>query len=230
MSKVYYTTIAGQSKIAENTWEVSFKYPSNFSFQAGQYIQVEVPQLLYPDSTGTSRLFSIASSPLDQKKISISFRDTGSGFKRSLKELSLGSPINIEGPHGFITLPQSSIYPLVLIAGGIGITPYMSMIRLYEERSFTFPITLLYANRNKESAAYLQELQDIASRNKKFILKPKFGRIDEQFILQNTKNIGLEKYLWYVVGPPLMVEDIKNKLVIMGIDPLRILDEPYTGY
>jgi ferredoxin-NADP reductase len=230
MSKVYYTTIDGRTKIAENTWEVSFKYPLNFSFQAGQYIQVEVPQLLYPDSKGSSRLFSIASSPIDQKKVSIAFRDTGSGFKRSLKELPLGSPINIEGPHGFITLPQNSIYPLVLIAGGIGITPYMSMIRYYSERSFTFPITLLYANRNKESAAYLSELQDLANRNKNFILKPKFGRIDEQFILQNTKKTGIEKYLWYVVGPPLMVEDIKNRLIIMGINPLRILEESYTGY
>jgi len=106
--------------------------------------------------------------------------------------------VNIEGPHGFFTLPQSSTRPPVFIAGGIGITPYLSMIRFVAERGFTFPMTLLYANRSKEAAAYREELQDIANRNKYFILKNRFGIIDEQFIRQNVKNI--QQCAWHIAG------------------------------
>jgi len=228
MSRIYYTTLIDRRTVAEGTLEVSFKRPDNFAFQAGQYIQLGIPKLLYADHKGTSRVFSIASSPLDQEKISVAFRDTSSGFKRSLKELPENAPVNIEGPHGFFTLPQNPAYPLVFMAGGIGITPYLSMIRFAAERGLTFPITLLYANRNKERAAYLEELRDIANSGKYFTLKNKFGKIDEQFIQQSVKNIG--QYAWHIAGPPAMVDYMRNILFLLGVDDMRIHCEAFTGY
>lgn len=225
---IYQTTIIGCRKIAENAIEASFKRPINFSFKAGQYMQLGVLKLLYSDIKGASRVFSIASSPLDRKKISIAFRDTGSGFKRTLKELPAGAPVNIEGPHGFFTLPQKSTEPLVLIAGGIGITPYLSMIRFANEKRLDIPMTLLYTNRNKESAAYLEELQDTAGRNKHFDFRNKFGKIDEQFIQQNVKNV--QNCKWHIAGPPAMVDYVRNILSLLGIDNGRIYYEEFIGY
>ena len=225
---IYQTTIIEHKQIAENTVEISFKRPNDFSFKAGQYIQLGVPKLLYSDVKGTSRVFSVASSPLDQEKLSIAFRNTGSGFKRTLKELPMNAPVSIEGPHGFFTLPQNPSHHLVFIAGGIGITPYLSMIRFAAERGFTFPITLLYANKSKERAAYLEELQDIANRNKYFILKNRFGRIDEQFIRQNMKNI--QQCVWNIAGPPAMVSYARNLLFLLGVNYDRIHCEEFIGY
>lgn len=225
---VYKTTIIERKQVAEKTLEVSFKRSGNFSFKAGQYIQLGVPKLLYSDPKGASRVFSIASSPLDQEKISIAFRDTGSGFKRTIKELPISASVNIEGPHGFYTLSQKPQHPLVFIAGGIGITPFLSMIRFATEKHFTFPMMLLYANRNKESAAYLEELQTTANRNKYFTLKNRFGKIDEQFIRQNVKNI--QERVWHIAGPPGMVSYARNILFLLGVDDERIHREEFAGY
>ncbi len=228
MSRIFNTTIVGRKQITENTLEISFKRPVDFSFKAGQYIQLGVPKLLYSDPKGASRVFSIASSPHDKEKIVVAFRDTNSGFKRTLKELPMGSSVVIDGPHGFFTLPESPPHLIVFIAGGIGITPFLSMIRSAEEKHFPFPVALLYANRSKESAAYLAELQDVTNRNSNFIMKNQYGVIDEQFIRQNVKN--MHQCVWYIAGPPPMVDSIRNLLSILGINYDRIYFEEFVGY
>lgn len=221
--------ILGQKIIAEKTCEVSFDLSGkDFNFIAGQYIRISVPKLLYPDPKGMSRLFSIASSPKEKNKLSIAFRDSGSGFKRTLMKLPLGSLVDIEGPFGYFTLPKDASKPLVFIAGGIGITPFLSMIRFVNEEKLNYSIILLYANRNKESAAYLGELEAMAKQSPRFILKNKFGLLDNEFIKQSVKNI--DESLWYIVGPPLMVAEAKNILLRLGVNEYQIYFEEFTGY
>jgi len=87
---------------------------------------------------------------------------------------------------------------------------------------------LLYANRDKESAAYLPELQAIAQKNSDFSLINKLGRIDIDFIGQSIKN--LNEPIWYVVGPPAMVADVREMLFQMDIDMGRVYFEEFVGY
>jgi len=229
MRHIIKLPIVGQKTIADKTNEVSFGLSDKeFIFIAGQYIQMGLPELLYPDPKGASRTFSIASSFNDKEKISITFRDSGSGFKRTLMELSLGTLIDIEGPFGFFTLPRNVSQPIIFIAGGIGITPCISMIRFADEENRSGLITLLYANRDKESAAYLDELEAIAVRNPRFVLKNKFGRIDADFIRDSVKN--LNEPIWYIVGPPPMVAAMRDLLFRLGIDEGKIRFEEFTGY
>jgi len=221
--------ILEQKIIAEKTCEVSFGLSGKkFEFLAGQYIRVTVPKLLYPDPKGTSRVFSIASSPNDKNKLNIAFRDSGSGFKRTLMELPLSSFIDIEGPFGYFTLPKDTSNPLVFVAGGIGITPFLSMIRFVVEQKLTHQITLLYANRNTESAAYLEELTAIAKKDPNFLFKNQFGRIDADFIQQSVNN--LNKSAWYIVGPPAMVADTRSLLSHLGVSEAKIYFENFEGY
>src|SRR3989344_460810 len=190
MRHIVKLSIVGQKTIADKTNEVSLGLSDKeFVFIAGQYIQMGLPELLYPDPKGASRTLSIAFSSNDKEKISIAFRDSGSGFKRTLMELPFATLIDIEGPFGFFTLPRSASQSVVFIAGGIGITPCLSMIRFADEMKRPGSITLLYANRDKESAAYLDELETIAARNPKFVLKNEFGRIDTAFIQDTVKDI-----------------------------------------
>lgn len=229
MSYKVQLPIVEQKSIAEKTNKVAFSLSGNeFIYEAGQYIQIALPKLLYPDHKGASRVFSINTSPNDKEKIAIAFRDSGSGFKRTIMELPLGALIDIEGPFGYFTLPRNPLQPVVFMAGGIGITPCISMIRYADEIKRPGTITLLYSNRDKESAAYLDELEAIAGQNPNFILKNKFGRLDADFIDNAIKNMNAP--IWYVVGPPPMVAAMRDLLIRLSIDENKIRFEEFTGY
>ncbi len=220
--------IVKQKLVAKGTVEVSFGLKEKFEFLAGQYVRISVPKLLYEDSKGTYRLFSIVSSPNDKKKLSIAFRDSGSGFKKTLMELRIGSLVNVEGPFGHFTLPKDTSDPLVFIAGGIGITPFISMIRFINENKLSYKVTLLYSNKSPETAAYLKELTRMSNKNKNFSVINKFGRIDSEFITENVSD--LKKPKWYIVGPPNMVSDMRNLLIGLGVEESNIYFEEFTGY
>ena len=221
--------IIEQKTIAEKTCEVSFGLSQKeFNFLAGQYIRINVPKLLYSDQKGVSRVFSIVSSPNDKNKISIAFRDSGSGFKRTLMELPPGSLIDIEGPFGYFTLPKNPSQSIIFIAGGIGITPCLSMIRFASEQKLAHQITLLYVNKNAKGVAYLDELMAITKQNPRFLLKNKFGRINTDFIRQAVKNFN--EPIWYIVGLPAMVADTRNLLSRLEVNDARIYFEDFTGY
>lgn len=230
MSKVHHTTIIGKKKVAENTLEVSVKRPHDFYFEPGQYIQLSIPELLYSDYRGSSRQFSIASSPFDLEKISVVFRESDSGFKRTIRELPPNAPVIIEGPYGFYTLPEKSNNPFILIAGGIGITPYLSMARSFEKRGLSFPVRLLYGNRNRESAAYLSELLSIADQVRNFSVRSVNGPIDREFVVKNVGISNLQYFTWYIAGPPAMVASVHNTLSLLRVSDAQIYMEEFTGY
>jgi len=147
MVKKTQLPIIRQREIKGNAVEVSFDLSDKgLDFKAGQYIQISVPKLLYPDPRGNSRVFSIVSSPNNMDEISIAFRNSESSFKRTLIELPVGSSVNVEGPSRFFTLPKKDNKHIVFIVGGIGITPCLSMIRSAKEDELNHKITLLYSN------------------------------------------------------------------------------------
>ena len=229
MSSTSQVNIIQKKEIASDTIELSFTRPNNFEFKAGQYIQLGIPKLLYPDPRGSSRVFSLASSPEESEVLRIAFRNTGSGYKKTLSELDKDSPLDLEGPLGFFTLPQgSSNVWHVFIAGGIGITPFMSMIRSAHGNSFKEPVTLLYANKDQNSAAYIEELHDIGRKHDLFTLKTIFGKITQQHIsnfIHDTDSV-----LWWVVGPPPMVAEVNSVLMSQGVHSNAIRHEEFTGY
>lgn len=228
MSNIYHTTIINKKLVARDTLEILIKRPSNYAFKAGQYTQLGVQQLLYPDPKGATRIMSIASSPLDQDSICVAFRKTDSGYKRTLEEIPTGTPLVIDEPHGYFTFPERSPLPVIFIAGGIGITPFLSMIRYSTAKKLTIPITLLYSNSNQSSAAYIDELKDMSIQNSNFTFKNLFGRIDDRFIKQNTNNF--EASIWYIAGPQAMIDHVRNTLFIMGVNDSHICIEEFTGY
>lgn len=140
----------------------------------------------------------------------------------------MGALVAIEGPHGFFTLPKNHSSPIIFVAGGIGITPCLSMIRFAAEEKLAYRITLLYANRNKESAAYLDTLASLEKQNSHFTMKSKFGFMDTDFLKPVAK--GSPDATWYIVGPPLMVVNTKETLLRLGVDKGRIYIEEFIGY
>lgn len=223
--------IAERKEITKGTIEVSFDISGkDFAFQAGQYVQVAVPRLLYSDARGKSRNFSIASSPNEKKILRIAFRMSESGFKKTLCEMTLGSEIEVEGPFGDMTLPDDSSVPIVFVAGGIGITPFLSMLRFVEEEKLPYDITLLYANKGKASAAYLADLEAMAKQNPRVALRSHFGIVGRETLQKNIDAQKIKTALWFVVGPTAMTAETVHLVYDLGVDTGKVRFTEYGGY
>jgi ferredoxin-NADP reductase len=149
--------LAGRDKIADATYAFQFDVGGQpFPYKPGQTIDIIQSQPKYTDEAGNRRTFSIADAP-GKGRLLIATRDRGSAFKRSLVEAPLGLALEIDGPYGSFTLPQapSDAY---LLAGGIGVTPFRSMIEDARERSLDHTLTLIHSNRTPEEAPFLEEL------------------------------------------------------------------------
>lgn len=230
--------IKSKGEIAEGTLRVDFEITEPVSFKSGQYMFVTLKNPPYTDEKGNKRQFSINNSPNTQGILTMTTRITESAFKRSLKELPLGSEVEIGPIAGVFTLPEDTAKPLVFIAGGIGITPFLSMLEYIKEEGLPYKITLIYSNRNQASTAYLAELKNLASLlpNFKLILtmtednswEGERRLIDSKFITEYFPDLNASFYM--VVGPPGMVEAVSKALAEAGVKPENIKKENFTGY
>src|SRR5947199_4222823 len=130
-------------------------------FKAGQYFWVELLNPPYQDEKGARRHISVVTSPTERGILGLCTRLRDSAFKRSLVELPVGTEVEVEQPKGDFVLPEETDRTYVFIAGGIGITVFRSMLRYIADKGLPHRVTLVYSNRDRESAAFLDELQDL---------------------------------------------------------------------
>jgi len=221
--------ILNKKIIATNTWQVWFDLCGNdFNFIAGQYIQLTIPKLKYADDKGFSRIFSLACSPNKKNEICVAFRYTGSGFKKTLIEMKVGGKATAKGPWGSFNLISETNYPVVFIAGGIGITPFISMIKFAYENKTKHNIKLLYFNKDISNAAFKPDLDEIEKNNKNFSYIDRFKRIDKQFISKNVPEIKNSN--WYIAGPEAMVISSQKIIEDLGVSRKKIKIEQFAGY
>ena len=228
---------------AEGTKSFFFEPERQINYLPGQYIYLTLDKLNYPDQRGSTRHFTLSSSPTEGNILRITTRiRQESGFKKTLDELSLNSIVEGEGPNGEFVLDEEKNEPQVFIAGGIGITPFRSMIKYKIENKFKTPIYLIYSNSTVEQITFRQELEKWAKEDKTFkltmsITKPEeskekwkglTGRIDEKLIGKLTNQ--LIKPVFWVCGPPAMVTAMEEELDKLNINSGQIVIEKFTGY
>lgn len=144
--------------LAKDTFEFVFTKPRGFVYTAGQYMEWTVPHAR-ADSRGVRRYFTISSSPADDTvRLGVKMYPNGSTLKQKLQSLEVGNVIYGMHPVGDFVLPSDDSAPVIFVAGGIGITPFISMIRAQVAAQSGRPITLFYANKSYEEIAYLDEL------------------------------------------------------------------------
>ena len=124
----YHVRLQACEEIADGTMAFHFQRPAGFTFKAGQAIDLILPAATAADVASARHAFSLVSAPMEQE-LMIATRMRDSTFKRALKSLPIGSQVDIEGPFGSLTLHNDRARPAVFIAGGIGITPFMSVLR-----------------------------------------------------------------------------------------------------
>lgn len=220
-----------KKQLAPGVWEFNFGLNGKkFDFIAGQYVRVVVPRLLKEDTKGPGRVFSIASSPGDKKKLTIVFRVSPSGYKQTLVRTPVGAALEIEGPWGTLRLPEKNAKPVVLIAGGIGITPFLSMLLSIGEKEIKRDITLLYAFKDAENALYLRDLKRLEKNNFRLRIVANIGEIDRKFIQKNIPPEKQQKSLFYISGPIPMMDAVIKLLYGEGITDSQIYFEEWSQY
>jgi ferredoxin-NADP reductase len=149
--------LAKREQIADATYALTIE-PNGppFSYKAGQTIDLTYPGLSKPDAAGNRRTFSIANAP-GYGAFLIGTRVRESALKRGLVEAPIGTDLEIEGPYGSFTLPQKPS-DVLMLAGGIGVTPFRAMIEDTLERSLDHTLSLIHSNRTPEEAPFLEEL------------------------------------------------------------------------
>jgi ferredoxin-NADP reductase len=237
----YEAKLLSRVEVAEGTMAFHFEKPSQFDFKPGQSADVTLFNPPETDSEGNARTFSIASSPFEnQLMFATRMRDTA--FKRSLKKMPLGTDVKIDSPMGSFTLHKNSATPAVFLAGGIGITPFLSIVRQADHDRLPHKLYFFYSNRRPEDAPFLEALQALERSNPNFRLvctmtemmmsqkawKGETGLIDKEMLSRHLTN--LQGPIYYVAGPPAMVAGMRKMLAGAGIDEDDIRTEDFAGY
>jgi ferredoxin-NADP reductase len=233
--------LVATERVADATAAFTFEVPAPFAFDAGQTCDLTIPSPRYTDAGGTSRTFSIASSPSDAPRITVATRLTGSAFKRSLLESPPGVEVDLDGPFGSFVLHRNAKKAAVFIAGGIGITPFRSLVKDATERRLPHPITLFYSNRTPASTAFLADLEAWQAQNANFRLVATIadasggqpwshavGLMDAAFIRPHVQD--WTSAICYLAGPPAFVKALRAALDQVGADPDNIRTEEFSGY
>jgi ferredoxin-NADP reductase len=232
--------IKEKREVAKGTLLVIFDLlGEEVDFRPGQYFWVELLDPPYDDEKGPRRHISVVTSPTDRGVLGLCTRLRDSAFKRSLVELPVGTEVEVEQPKGQFALPEDTQPHYVFLAGGIGITVFRSMLRYVDATGEPYEVTLVYSNHDRESSAFLDELEALDGRADWFDLVATMTKDPEWE--GETRRIGtdllgdvLDGYLashtYLVAGPPAMAEGVTEMLKSAGIPEERILYDGFSGY
>ncbi len=238
---IYTTTLLRSEPVAEGTQRFYFAKPAGFEYRAGQTIDLSLINPPETDAEGTTRTFSLTSAPEDDT-LSITTRMRDSAFKRVLRTLPEGSEVKVDGPMGSFTLQENTARPAVFLSGGIGVTPFHSMVVDATRQQTAHELYLFYSNRRPEDTAFLSELQQLAASYPRFHFVPTMTEMEKSVQPWDGERgyitaEMLQKHLpqgsmpiYYLAGPPAMVTAMRTLLNGMGVSNDDIRTEEFAGY
>lgn len=232
----YNVHLQKSERVAEGTMAFYFERPPGFEFTAGQFLTFTLIDPPRTDEKGNTRNFTIASAPY-QDHLMITTRIRESALKQTLRGSAPGTEVEIEGPGGSFTLRDGA--PAVFIAGGIGITPFLSILRQAAHDGLAQNLMLFYSNRRPQDAAFLGELQALEAKLPNFRFVPTMtqpegawagetGRIDPAMLKRQVSDVSAP--VVYLAGPPDMVNALREMLAQMGIGRQNVRAEQFGGY
>ena len=237
----YETTLASNETVAEGTMAFHFARPAGFAFKPGQSMNVSLIDPPETDAKGNARTFSIVSAPHESELV-IATRMRDTAFKRVLKAMPSGGRVSLRGPAGLFTLDAADTRPAAFLAGGIGVTPFVSMLRDAAQSRLARDLWLFYSNRRPEDAAFLDELAGLPKRHARchFVgtmvemdksSRPwtgETGFLDHAMLERHLKSLAANVY--YVAGPPGLVEAMQKMLTTAGVAEEAIHTDEFFGY
>ena len=247
----------------EGTDVVSFKFSkqgdqgegktdkSPLDYTAGQFAFFDICGV-YNDPKGPIRHFTISSSPTENF-IMFSTRIRDSPYKKRLSTLEEGTKVKVRGPEGQFVLHQDYSKAAVFLSGGIGVTPFRTMIKYATDKQLPLKIIMFDSNRNRDNILFKKEFDDWSNINKNLKIiftisedqhgqqssstsknddwKGEYGRIDKSMILKYVDSNMLNNSIFYICGPPSMLKAMQALLQEdLTIPKERIKVEEFTGY
>lgn len=219
---------------AENVVSLFFKPVDNlsFSFIPGQYVNVR-PQSI----SGHGKSYTISSSP-HEKLISLTIKRMGT-VSSALIDLPLHETLFLEGPHGYF-YPEEHFDDLVMIAGGIGITPFYSIIKDKLRQSDAARIVLLYSNKTAGDIVFFKELHELARNHAclnivycltqektKHPLVQEYSRIDKKMFKKYVAASINGRKRCYICGSIQFVQALWNMVKGVGVREEHIFTESF---
>ncbi|HKF53410.1 MAG TPA: FAD-dependent oxidoreductase [Candidatus Acidoferrales bacterium] len=241
MMTVAMMKLKARKEVAEGTMEFLLEKPAGFDFKPGQAMEVKLNNPPETDGEGNSRAFSIASAPYEPD-IMFATRMRDTAMKRSLKKIPIGTELEIDGPWGDLKLHTRAARPAVFIAGGIGITPFRSMVMDAAHNKLGHKISLFYSNRRPEDTAFLDDLTRAEKENPNFKLIATMTEMEKSSRPWNgktgvvTKEMisgalpDLSEPIFYLAGPGGMLTAMQKLLLGAGVNEDDIRAEEFAGY
>ena len=233
-------TLSKKVKIAKDSFEFAFTPAKKFAYTPGQYMEWTMPHP-HADSRGTRRYFTLASSPTEETLfLGVKFSQNGSSYKKAFLSLNHQTPVVTGQLAGDFVLPKNPQQKLAFFAGGIGITPFRSMIKYLLDMKQSRDIVLCYSNKVADEIAY-QDIFDAAEKKlgikvvytltDKFTVpsewKGKVGRIDQELIKKEIPDFS--ERLFYLSGPQSMVVGYETVLKKLGVHQKNIKKDFFPG-
>jgi ferredoxin-NADP reductase len=230
--------IKEKREVAKGTLFVTFDVGGeNVEFEPGQYFWVELLDPPYEDEKGPRRHTTVVTSPTEGV-LGLATRIRDTAFKRSLVEMPEGASVDVEQPKGSFVLPEDTSKQYVFVAGGIGITPFRSMLRYIADKGLDYDITLVYSNRDVESTAFLDELKELES------VVPRcrviFTMTDDPTWEGDKRMLDaevlrellgdLESFDFMIAGPPPMAKSVEASLLEAGLSEGQVQSDSFSGY
>ncbi len=233
----YELEFSFKKQLTHETYEFYFKRPKELSFKAGQYMKYSL-DISKSDDRGASRYFTISSSPLNKEYITITTRVIQSSFKIALSNMEKGDKIRSFGPLGYFTFDPKSRKNKIFLAGGIGVTPYHSILKTIQGKRSLANIILFDSWPRAKDAVYLSELKEVEARNKNikviYTLTQEnkegfeYGRISPQLIEKYMPNYKDAEF--FVVGSEEVEAALLKMVKDMGVAEENIFSENFPGY
>jgi ferredoxin-NADP reductase len=234
-------TLVDRIQLSPDTYEFVFHSDRKLKFKPGQYLEWTLAHA-GADRRGIRRFFTIASSPNDPNyRIGVKFYQPSSSFKKKLLSMRKGEAIVASQLAGEFVLPSDKKKKLVFIAGGIGVTPFRSMLEYLLEKKERRDIVMIYSNRTIADVAYI-DLLDRADKELGITILPVFSEQTPELLAKNEFPAVVDQHLilseipdyqdrlFYISGPRGMITAFSDLLHALGIPRRRIKTDFFPGF
>lgn len=240
--KPFFLEFLKKDKLTSDCYTFYFKRtPESPEFTPGQYFEMKL-NIKNPDERGDAHVFTLSSSPTDREFYTITTRIIQSTFKLRLAEIQPGERVQFDGPWNDLNFDENDTSPHVFLAGGIGITPYHSIVKYAMEKNLATQMILLVSWKNRSEMIFDEFFREVNNHMENFTYVPtltdeqlgpsewdgEIGRITGEMLRKYITEINVSKY--YFSGPPSMVTALKETVKDMGVPNEKIISEEFEGY
>lgn len=240
-NKFFFLPLVKKVQLTNDAWSFYFKRTGQErDFKPGQYYEMRL-DIKNPDERGDSRVFTICSSPTEKEYVMFTTKIIESSFKKALLNLKLGTSVQFDGPWDDLDVDLGDFSPKIFLAGGIGITPFHSILKYCLDTNLNLPIILFASWQNHSEILFHDFFREAEKKLDAFRYVPTItqqfedsdwdgerGRIDQSVIERHVVKKDLATY--YIVGPERFLKGIEEMLLGMKISQEKIFAESFSGY